>query len=116
LQSNTEIKREYKALKVVVNFGVKKHIFLPSRRTIWTVVGREGDFLIDLDEKGMDKDYCSCSDFHFRVLSGTVAQCYHLIAARKAIETGRVSVIESPDDDYKLYLKLLLGDVFAHMS
>jgi len=104
-----------KASRVVENLGVKQHVFQPSGITIWTVVGMDGDFLVDVSSEP-SKQYCSCSDFHYRVLSGKVAECYHLIAARLAINKGRYSTTTFRDDELSDFLKALLGDLYAHLE
>ena len=68
--------RLLRAQKLIESHNVKLHFFLPSGRGIWTVVGNEGDLLVDPDP---EKPFCSCEDFHYRVMSGKVAECYHLI-------------------------------------
>lgn len=104
-----------KAQKVVEGEGVKLNRFLPSGRAIWTVAGHGCDYLVDCaDLKG--KPYCSCDDFHFRVLSGKVAECYHLVAAKKAIADQMYSVVERKDDELGPFLKKLLLENFAHTS
>jgi len=107
--------RADRARKVVQEQGVKLHRFLPSNRTIWTVVGRESDFLIDFDPKGKSKPFCSCDDFHFRVLSGRVPDCYHLLAAKEAVSSGLYSVIDFRDDEMSDFLKALISDMFQHI-
>ncbi len=108
--------REQRAEKVVNNLGVKVHHFEPSGREIWTVVGTEGDALVDYDPLETRQQYCSCDDFHFRVLGGTVSQCYHLIAARKAREDNRYSKIIFSDIEYVSFLRSLLADIFSRIS
>ncbi len=106
--------REKRALKLVEDHGVKLHKFIPSKREIWSVVGSEGDLLVVLDLRGGRHSFCSCGDFHFRVMSGTVPECYHLIAARNAIREGKYSTTEFPDEDYREFLKALLDDILSH--
>ncbi len=109
-------RREDRAQNVVENFGVKKHVFFPSGKALWTVVGREGDFLVDLNTGESGRDYCSCGDFHFRVLSGIVPECYHLMAARQALKLRKFTVIELSDEEFGPFLKLLLRDLFSHIT
>ena len=107
--------REQRAEKVVNNLGVKVHHFEPSGREIWTVVGAEGDALVDYDPLETRQQYCSCDDFHFRVLGGTVSECYHLIAARKARADNRYSKIIFSDAEYVSFLRSLLADIFSRI-
>jgi predicted nucleic acid-binding Zn finger protein len=116
LPDKTSLAREQRAEKVVNNLGVKVHHFEPSGREIWTVVGIEGDALVDYDPSETRQQYCSCDDFHFRVLGGTVSECYHLIAARKAREDNRYSKIIFSDIEYVSFLRSLLADIFSRIS
>ena len=110
-----DVKRWDKARQVVEGEGVKLNRFLPSGKTVWTVTGHDCDYLVDCaPTKG--KPYCSCDDFHFRVLSGKVAECYHLVAARRAIAEEMYSVLEWKDEDFGKFMKDLLLDIFAHIS
>ena len=78
-------------------------------------MGKEGDFLIDYESGSERLPYCSCDDFHFRVLSGKVPECYHLMAAKKAIEEGQYAVIGFADGEYEPFLRALLSDLFSHL-
>ena len=111
LQTNT--KRIARAQKLVENQCVKMHLFVPSGRKVWTVVGVQGDSLVDVDEKEI-RQYCSCDDFHYRVLSGKVPECYHLIAARRAIAEGQYAEIEFSDEEFEPFLHALVRDLFSH--
>ncbi len=108
--------REKRAQRVVDNLGVKLQLFEPSKREIWTVVGADGDFFVDFDPLGRRLEYCSCEDFHFRVLGGSVSECYHLIALKHARETNLFSKIIFSDDEYEGFLRALLLDIFARIS
>lgn len=110
-----DLRRWDKARKVVEGEGVKLNLFLPSKRKIWTVAGHECDYLVDFESKN-GKKYCSCDDFHFRVLSGRVEECYHLVAADKARNEEMYSVVERPDKDYGSFLTKLLSDIFIHIA
>ena len=58
---------------------MKRHVFIPSGRVLFTVVGRSGDEFID-----PEKPFCSCRHFFFRVLGGKDPTCYHLLAYEMA--------------------------------
>ncbi|MHB1868312.1 MAG: hypothetical protein ACYCPP_05140 [Nitrososphaerales archaeon] len=115
-EGKRELTRKNKAQKVVESEGVRLNRFLPSGMTIWTVAGRDCDYLVDCIPTKSRKPYCSCDDFHFRVVSGTVAECYHLVAARKAIEEELYTVVELKDEDFTDFVKKLLANIFAHIS
>ncbi len=54
---------------------VKKHIFRPSNRVLWTVVGRKREHIL------FDSLFCSCTDFYMSVVvKRTEKYCYHQIA------------------------------------
>ncbi len=103
--------RWLKAQKLLENQSVKLHTFSPSGRRVWTVVGTEGDFLVDFDN---ERPFCSCDDFHFRVLGGKIPECYHLIAARKAVEEGQYADVEFSDEEFAPFLRALVKDMFSH--
>ncbi|MDG7001916.1 MAG: hypothetical protein JRN15_22690 [Nitrososphaerota archaeon] len=111
-----EVGRQSKIQRVVDGLGVKLHRFSPSGTEIWTVVGSECDFLVDFIPKMNRNVYCACYDFHFRVTSGKVTECYHLAAARTALREGMYSVIEFNDEEMVGFLEALLGDIFANIS
>ncbi|HKW05770.1 MAG TPA: hypothetical protein VJN71_10760 [Nitrososphaerales archaeon] len=104
-----------KAMQVVGQLRVKEHVFLSSGRMILTVVGHEGDVYVSIDKEGKWAPYCSCDDFHFRVLNGEIQECYHLMAAKIALDKKAVSVAKFSDDEYELFLNVLLKDVFSRI-
>lgn len=87
--------------------GVKEHRFMPSGRTIDTVVGRQGDEFID-----PRRPYCSCSHYFFRVLAGKDQICYHLLSHKLASELGTVDVIIFDDEEYDKVFATVIEDVF----
>ncbi|MDA4131118.1 MAG: hypothetical protein OK457_10135 [Thaumarchaeota archaeon] len=110
--SSVRLRREDKARKVVESLAVKLHKFSPSGRNVWTVVGSDGDFLVDLGSTG-SKPYCSCSDFYFRVLSGLIPECYHLIATKTAVKDEMYSVVEFSDEEFPGFMRALVLDNFS---
>jgi len=103
-------KRLTKARAVVDHQGVKLHRFHPSGRSIWTVVGRECDFLVDVDAADPSKVYCACGDFYYRVLSSKVAECYHLLALKIALKEELYAVVNFSDEEYPQFLRALVSD------
>ena len=81
------------AEKAVSEERVKLYIFKPSGRKRWIVVGKHQDYFVLTDA-----EYCSCSDFFFRVMSGEKPTCYHLIAVKLARKKKRYEVIEEDDE------------------
>lgn len=100
---STQNRRLKKAQQLVEKKCVKLHRFQPSGRELWTVVGREGDQLVD-----PAAPYCSCKHFYFKVFRGKGGECYHLTAAKIAKEAGEYDEIELRDDEYPQLLRLLL--------
>lgn len=88
-----------KAFEAVRENRVKLYVFRPSGRRFWIVVGRHGYYLVL-----PDSEYCTCSDFFFRVISGEKSTCYHLAAVKKAREEKAYSIIEKDD---RLYWKII---------
>lgn len=96
-----------RAVDAVLAGGVKEARFVPSGRKVNTVVGRFGDEFIDVE-----RPYCSCSNFFFRVMGGREETCYHLLSYRIATKTGRVDVTEFSDEEYGPYLRAAMRDAF----
>lgn len=96
------------AIQTVLAGGVKEHRFMPSGRTINTVVGSSGDEFVD-----PRRSYCSCSHFFFRVLGGRDETCYHLLSYRIASELGRLDVVTFDDAEYGEIFATIVRDVFG---
>ena len=98
-----------KATEAVREGCVKKHVFVPSGRTLFTVVGRNGDEFID-----PAKPFCSCRHFFFRVMGGKDSTCYHLLAYNMATRTRHLVEIEMHDEEFGTFLKLLASDLMRN--
>jgi predicted nucleic acid-binding Zn finger protein len=85
---------------------VKIHKFIPSGRSICTVVGKESEELVD-----PLKQLCTCGDFFYRVLTGKTDVCYHLLAYKIAEENELFEIIEFDDSEYFSFMKALLEDL-----
>jgi len=91
-----------KALQALDEGRVRKHVFSPSGRLVWTVVGEEGEYqILPL------ATFCSCNDFYFRVLSHEAFLCYHLLAQKIAEALDRYVILEGDDRDYPSLLSVL---------
>lgn len=112
----SESNRLKKARNVVDSQGVKMHRFNPSGLSIWTVVGRECDFLVSFDSTDESKNYCACSDFYYRVLSEKTSECYHILAAKIASKEKMYVVVNFADEELPLFLKALISDDFRSIS
>ena len=84
---------------------VKLHIFEPSQRKIWTVVGKAEEHWLD-----PDGCYCSCPGFYFGKLNGK-SPCYHLDSAALAIKENKIESIFFSDDEFSDFLSGLISDL-----
>jgi predicted nucleic acid-binding Zn finger protein len=95
-----------KAIEAAFGGCVKKHTFLPSGRSVYTVVGRNADEFID-----PDKSFCSCESYFYGVLSTKVKYCYHILSYKIAEESGLIREVRFDDDEYDTFMQLLASDV-----
>jgi predicted nucleic acid-binding Zn finger protein len=93
---------------VAAAFGgcVKSHVFLPSGRRIYTVVGSNADEFIDPEQS-----YCSCESYFYGVLGKKTPQCYHILSYRIADGSRLVKEIRFDDGEYDTFMGLLAADV-----
>jgi len=84
---------------------VKLHIFEPSQRKIWTVVGKDEEYWID-----PIASYCSCPGFYFGQLNGKIS-CYHLDSASLAQKENKVEKIIFSDDEFTDFLLGLISNL-----
>ncbi|MFQ5496629.1 MAG: hypothetical protein ACE5DU_01940 [Nitrosopumilus sp.] len=84
---------------------VKLHVFEPSQRKIWTVVGKGEEHWIDPDGY-----YCSCPGFYFGQLNGR-SDCYHLKSAELAKRENKIEKILFSDDEFPAFLFGLISDL-----
>jgi len=111
-----ESSRTRKARAVVEDEGVKLHKFHPSGKIIWTVAGRECDFLVDFLPEDPAKIYCACGDFYYRVLSTKIPECYHLLACKIAFREQLYIVLDHDDEELPDFLKKLVADNFRSIN
>jgi len=95
-----------KAIASALNGCVKSHIFLPSGRRVWTVVGSNADEFID-----PEKSYCSCESYFYSVLGNKIPQCYHILSYWIADKSGLVKEVRFDDEEYDIFMRLLASDV-----
>ncbi len=84
---------------------VKLHVFEPSKRRIWTIVGKEKEYW--LDPTG---SYCSCPAFYFGKLNGKDS-CYHLESARLACNEESFEKISFADVEFSDFISGLISDL-----
>lgn len=90
--------------RTVLSGSVKMLEFLPSKRRLWIVVGRDSEYWTD-PELG----FCSCKDYYFSTLSGK-GPCYHLKSVKKAQEDGGAERTAFSDSEYAQVLQALADD------
>jgi predicted nucleic acid-binding Zn finger protein len=95
-----------RAIEAALGGCVKRHVFLPSGRYVYTVVGSNADEFVD-----PDKPFCSCESFFYGVLSAKVKYCYHILAYKIADESGLVQEVRLDDEEYDTFMGLLATDV-----
>lgn len=84
---------------------IKLHIFEPSRRKIWTVVGKEKEYWFD-----PDLNFCSCHSFYFNSITGK-QECYHLKSANLAEKENKVELIKFSDEEFSDFINGLVSDL-----
>jgi predicted nucleic acid-binding Zn finger protein len=95
-----------KAIEAASGGCVKRHTFLPSGRSIYTVVGSNTDEFID-----PEKSFCSCESYFYGVLSTKVKYCYHILSYKIADESGLIREVQFDDEEYDTFMRLLASDV-----
>lgn len=84
---------------------VKMHVFVPSKRNLWTVVGKGGEHWVD-----PDSEYCSCPAFYFGRARGKNG-CYHLESVRLARKKDGVEKVTFADDEFDSFVHGLMADL-----
>lgn len=84
---------------------VKLHFFEPSRREIWTVVGKGKEHWLD-----PESEFCSCPGYYFGKLSGKKS-CYHLESVILAKKINKFEKIVFSDEEYVKFLAGLIPDL-----
>ncbi|MDC0209809.1 hypothetical protein OAP30_01145 [Nitrosopumilus sp.] len=84
---------------------VKLHLFEPSQRKIWTVVGKTEEHWVD-----PDGCFCSCPGFYFGSINGKTS-CYHLDSIQYAKNQNKFETIIFSDDEFSSFLDGLISDL-----
>ena len=79
---------------------IKLHIFEPSNRKIWTVVGTDKEYWFD-----PDLDFCSCPGYYFN------NECYHLDNFPLAMSQNQIESTTFSDDEYGPFIGSLLSEL-----
>jgi predicted nucleic acid-binding Zn finger protein len=95
--------RLLRALEAIKTGKVTAHVFQPSGRKLWTVMGSHGEYVILPNAK-----FCNCDDFYFQITKKlNIHVCYHLIAQRIASMLGVHEKVEHSDRSYAQLLEKL---------
>ena len=81
----------------------------PSKREIWTIVGKAKEHWIDPISK-----FCSCSGYYFGMIKNK-SPCYHLESIFKAKKENKFEIIEFNDDEYESFISGIVSDYEYHM-
>jgi len=79
---------------------IKLHIFEPSDRRIWTVVGTDKEYWFD-----PDLDFCSCPGYYFN------NECYHLNNFSLAMSQNQIESTVFSDDEYGSFIYSLISEL-----
>ena len=91
--------------QLVFEKRVKLHVFEPSQRKIWTVVGKgEEHWVVP------DGGFCSCPGYYFGSINGKIS-CYHLDSIQFAKNENKVEQIIFSDDEFSDFLFGLISDL-----
>ena len=91
--------------KLFNNYKLKLHYFTPSKRELWTIVGRDDEYWLD-----PELDYCTCKHYYFKTLSGK-DKCQHLKVLNELIKTETFDKIDYSDEEYYDFLALIIKDI-----
>ena len=88
------------ALKAVRDGRVRLHVFKPSNRKLWTVIGKHGEYVVFPGAL-----FCGCDNFYFETVRRLKPHlCYHLIAQRIAELLGIYEKEKHPDEEYDFFV------------
>ena len=86
----------------VIKRGIKKNIYKPSNRIVWTAMGENDEYLI------YPKLFCSCRDFYKNVvIKRKRIFCKHLLAQTICDALNDYQERETTDIEFKSFLKEL---------
>ncbi len=84
---------------------VKLHVFEPSQREIWTVVGKGKEHWLD-----PESEFCSCPGYYFGRLSGKKS-CYHIESVLLAKKENKFEKVIFSDEEYTEFIAGLISDL-----
>jgi len=84
----------------VIKRGIKKNIYKPSNRIVWTAMGKNKEYLI------YPKLYCSCQDFYKNVvIKRKRSFCKHLLAQTICEALNNYEGCEINDSEFKDFIQ-----------
>ena len=96
----SDFKKTKKISSLLTEKRIKLHVFEPSNRKIWSVVGTEKEYWLD-----PDLDFCSCPGYYFS------NECYHLELFPTATIENKIEIITFSDHEYEDFIAGLLSDL-----
>jgi len=81
--------------KLANSHKVRRYEFKPSKRVVWAVQGRKGEYQVM-----PDIPFCYCDDYYFRVMDRKRGLCYHIIAQRVAEALNQFTKLSKKDSQY----------------
>jgi predicted nucleic acid-binding Zn finger protein len=96
--------KSYRIKDTVMSGRVKLHLFHPSERKIFTVVGVDNEYWADLDIS-----FCSCKNYYYKTMS-TGEWCYHLNSVALSLVQRKFQMIEFNDCEYSGFINALIND------
>jgi predicted nucleic acid-binding Zn finger protein len=90
----------FKALEKIKEKNVFKNVFSPSKLTIWTVIGKNGPYLV------YPELYCQCKSFILDTIyrKKSYYPCKHLLAQKIAETVNQFKTEKFSDDNWKIFL------------
>ncbi len=83
--------------------AIKVHLFRPSVRRIYTIVGKDKEHWA-----APDLNFCSCKNYYYKSLSSGIP-CYHLEAVQ-SMKEEEFTLLEFKDDEYDELLRAIISD------
>jgi predicted nucleic acid-binding Zn finger protein len=97
-------------IEETVNLGsVKLHLFSPSGREIWTVVGKDDEHWAD-----PELQFCTCKHYYYKSMSNH-QMCYHIKSIEQAKQYHKFVRTDFNDAEYNTFLKVLFLDNTAKL-
>lgn len=90
---------------VISERRVKLHVFEPSMRQIWTVVGKGEEHWL-----APEFGYCSCQGYYFGRLKDK-KPCYHLELVKLAKEQDDIETVIFSDEEYSDFVHSIIDEL-----